>query len=55
MDRINAPREIYDICAGNGITSHMLAAVVQESFPLITITGGVVNEWFVSQGIPALA
>jgi hypothetical protein len=33
----------------------MLAAVVQESFPLITITGGVVNEWFVSQGIPALA
>jgi hypothetical protein len=55
MDRINAPREIYDICAGNGITSHMLAAIVQESFPLITITGDVVNDWLASQGIPALA
>lgn len=52
--RLDTPQEIYDICANNQLTSSMLADIVQASFPEVTITGTVVNDWLNSQGMPAL-
>ena len=55
MDHLDTPKDIYDICSAGGITSNMLADVVQGSFPTITITGVVVNDWLHLQGLPSLA
>lgn len=54
IDHLSMPREIYHICSDNGITSDMLAEIVQPHF-VATLTGADVNEWFMFQGIPGLA
>lgn len=55
MSKLGTPREIYDVCSRNDITSAMLAEIVQASFPEITLTGSAVNEWLNMQGLAALA
>lgn len=55
MARLDRPQEIFDICNGNGITSDMLADIVQGSFPTTTITGQIVNDWLAQNSLPALA
>lgn len=55
IQHLDKPKEIYDICTGNGISSNMLAEIVQPHFASVTLTGAVVNDWFAEQGIAALA
>lgn len=55
MAHLNTPKEIFDICSGNGVTSTMLGDIVQSEFPDIIVTGVVVNEWLAGQGLPTLA
>ena len=55
IQHLDKPQAIYDICTGNGISSQMLADIVQPHFTSVTLTGAVVNDWFAEQGIAALA
>lgn len=54
MAKLDTPREIYDVCSSNHISSAMLADIVQDSFPEITLTGTAINDWLSLQGLPAL-
>lgn len=53
-DHLNRPKEIFDICAGNGVSSSVLSDVVQP-FIDIQLTGAIVNQWLVMNGQSALA
>lgn len=55
INHLGTPHEIYQICADNGVTSAMLAEIVQPSFVGTPITGTDVNQWFASHGQPSLA
>ena len=51
IQHLDKPQEIYDICTGNGITSNMLAEIVQSHFSCSRLTGADVDAWFKSQGV----
>lgn len=54
VDHLDTPLDIYTTCVDNGITSDMLADIVQPHFAEITLTGAIVDTWLISQGVPAL-
>ena len=54
MSNINKPQEIFNVCKAGGVTSSMLAEIVQPSFPGVTLTGVAVNDWLASNGLPSL-
>ena len=51
IQHLDKPQEIYDICTGNGISSNMLAEIVQSHFSGSRLTGADVDAWFKSQGV----
>lgn len=55
IGHLDTPQVIHDICAGAGITSAMLADIVQPALPELTVTGTLVNQWFANHGVTGLA
>ena len=51
IQHLDKPQAIYDICTGNGISSNMLAEIVQSHFSGSRLTGADVDAWFKSQGV----
>lgn len=55
IGHLDTPQVIHDICASAGVTSAMLADIVQPALPELTITGTLVNQWFANHGVAGLA
>lgn len=51
IQNLDKPQAIYDISTGNGISSNMLAEIVQSHFSGSRLTGADVDAWFKSQGV----
>ena len=54
VQHLHSPQDIYSVSFNSGITSNMLAEVVQPFLPDIVVTGMVVNDWLQANGQPAL-
>lgn len=54
MGKLDAPREIYEVCSAHDVTSAMLADIVQPSFEQ-TVSAEIVEAWLAAQGLPSLA